>query len=304
MKPTAVYHWWSLPNEPPVYENLRTPIIASIASLRAVSDVPIVVLDLSDFNVDWGYFPQKLNFEVIKHKPKLTPYQNLVEGWRHLSRIPDLYAWAQNDVLYVDSDIFFFQDPFPLSCVTDKFCWDGWNTGFFYFNPNAKLCQEFYEIFDSYCMSAIHSQEIRKLMKSYLQYDSWYGVWDEMILSFFKFEHSHLFNYIPLQEHTTARVLAQCPKPKVFHANGSLVSNPLTHEVNARGLLPIMISEFFNNVIKVLSTSDLMKMYGQLLTHFENQKISLLENANKLEGCKDQNGHYHLNFLFKNIKMI
>lgn len=36
---SAVYHWWSFPKGAPAYQNLRTPIVASIASLRAVSDV-------------------------------------------------------------------------------------------------------------------------------------------------------------------------------------------------------------------------------------------------------------------------
>jgi hypothetical protein len=304
MKPVAVYHWWSLPNEPPVYKNLRTPIIGSIASLRSVSDVSIVVLDISDVDTDWGHFPEKLKFEVIKYEPILRRYSHLLDGWRHLSRIPDLHKWAQSDVMYVDSDVFFFRDPFPLACSTEKFCWDGWNTGFFYFNPKAEMYQRFYSIFECHCLSAIHSENIRKLMKPHVGYDSWYGVWDEMLLAFIKNEHNELFNYLPVEEHTTARILKDCDNPKVFHANGSMVTNPLTQEKHARGLIPLIMEEFYQNIKEVLSVEDLRAMYGECFNYFEKQRVHLLQNTNHLDWCKDTDGLYLLNRLLKPLQYI
>jgi hypothetical protein len=94
-KPMAVYHFWSHPNEPAPYKNLRTPIILSIASLRAVSKMPITVLDITERNVDWGDFPSILNFKVVSQEPQLKKYKDTVHGWQYLSRIYDINHWMK-----------------------------------------------------------------------------------------------------------------------------------------------------------------------------------------------------------------
>lgn len=306
--PVAIYHWWSFPEDKPAYQNLRTPIVASIASLRAVSDVEIVVLDGSDHDVDWGPFKEILNFRVIKSHLGLWKFQDKIEGWRHLSRIGDITNWSayryHQDIMYVDSDVFFFRDPFPLSCQTDKFCWDGWNTGFFYFNNCSLGFQDFYKLFRTYRNAAIYSEEIRNLMKKYVGYDAWYGVWDEMILGFMKHEHADLFNYIPYKEHTTCAYIGECKDPKVFHANGSLVKNPLTNEEHARGLIGIIFSEFYSALQTVLSENELQIMYGELLTHYKDKQVSLMKYSKLIQYYKNDQGLYDLNDLLKQIPLM
>lgn len=309
MNPIVVYHWWSFPEEPPVYSNLRTPILTSIATLRAVSDAEIYVLDCSEHKNEWGEFPKKLNFQVCQKKCSFANCQNLIDGWRHLSRIPDIHHWSSQkffnqNIVYVDSDVFFFKNPFPLSCNTDKFCWDGWNTGYFYFNTESDHYKKFYELFESYCKSAIHSEEIRNLIKNYAGYDAWYGVWDEMILEFMKSQHPNLFNFIPIDEHTTSRNLISSTDPKIFHANGSMMENPLTGEKHARGLLGLMISEFYEKLEKILSPEELNLMYGKYLNYFQEKRFSLLENACFLEMNKDEQGHFHMNQMIKQIQFV
>lgn len=307
--PVAVYHWWSFPEEKPAYQNLRTPIVASIASLRAVSDVEIVVLDGSDHDVDWGPFKKILNFSVQKWHLGLWKFQDKIEGWRHLSRIGDILNWSSyryhQDIMYVDSDVFFFRDPFPLSCQTDKFCWDGWNTGFFYFNNCSSGFQDFYKLFCTYRNAAIYSEEIRNLMKKYVGYDAWYGVWDEMILSFMKAQHQDLFNFIPAEEHTTASNLNTVDCPKIFHANGAMMPNLWTGEKHARGLIALMFNEFYNKMHNLLGKKNLESMYGNTLCeYFDKNRINLLDAKCMLDFCKDNDGHYQFQKLLRSITII
>lgn len=308
-KPIVAYHWWSFPEEPPVYQNLRAPILISIATLRSVSDVPIFVLDGSEHIIDWGYFPDKLKFKIIKTPLYFQPYKSYFEGWRHLSRIPDIHNWSVSlqhdcDIIYVDSDVFFFQDPIPAICNTNKFCWDGWNTGYFYFNQTADLYQDFYKKFNLFCHAAIYSQEIRGLVEKYVGYDTWYGVCDEMILGLMKNENPNLFNYISNKENVTVRSLKSISNPIMLHANGLMVENPLTGEKHARGLLGVLITEFYNNLKNVLNEDDLSLIYGKMLNFGKKNQFSILENIQNLEKTKDNLGHYHVSGLLNQISFV
>lgn len=309
MKKVA-YHCWSLKGEPEPFANLRTPVVASISTLRGVSDVPIVVLDASDHEVNWGHFPEKLNFEVVKIKLKLQKYKSLINGYRHLSRIFDLnnlFKKENKDIIYVDSDVFFFQNPFPLNCKTEKFCWNFWNTGFFYFNTQSVFYEEFFDIFESYTKSAILSEDFRCVVKKYVNYDAWYGVWDEMILGYMKEKHPHLFNEIPIEEHTTSQTLhrADFNSVKVFHANGSIMENPLNGERHSRGLIGIMMQEFYQNMTKVLDEEDLKLMYGeQTLSFFKQMRVSFLEKCSNLGQTQNKEGLYELIKLTKKVNFI
>jgi hypothetical protein len=309
MKKVA-YHCWSLKGEPEPFANLRTPVVASISTLRGVSDVPIVVLDASDHDVNWGHFPEKLNFEVVKIKLKLQKYKSLVEGYNILSRIFDLNEYFKNenhDVIYCDTDTFFFRDPFPLFCKTDRFCWNYWNAGFFYFNPSSDVYKEFFDVYDSYTRAAIHSEEIRKIIKKHIHYEAWYGVWEEMILKYMERDHINLFNEIPIEEHTTSQTLhrANFDSVKVFHANGSIMEHPLSGERHSRGLIGIMMQEFYQNMIKVLDEEDLKLMYGeQALSFFKKMRVTFLEKCNNLGWTKNQGGLYELIKLTKKVNFI
>ena len=293
--PCVYYHWWGYDEESCL--SLRSPILPSIATLRAVSDVPIVVIDISEKSKDWMQYPERLNFTVKRSDCHLSKYKGRIDGYKHLSRIFDIKEMSDHcDVVYVDSDVFFFKDPFPLSGDTTKFCWDGWNTGFFYYNSES--INLFYDIFKSYVKSAIYSTEIRQLMKNYVGYDAWYGVWDEMVVGFMKHNHKELFHTIPLEEHTTAKRF--CENPKMFHSNGSMIKNPITNEIHARGIAALMIEEFWININKVLKNEDIIKIFGNdLVEYFENKRFSLVKKSRLLKSVCDSTGHYQLNELNK-----
>lgn len=306
----AVYHWWSS-GASAAYQDMSAPIVLSIASLRAVSDIKITVIDSTDTPVDWGHFPQKLKFNVLHESCHLNDYSHLVDGWRHLSRIFNLYESSdlQNEKVYVDSDIFFFRDPFPLSCDSQKFCWNGWNTGFFYFDSSSSNNKTFYDIFKSYCISGIYSEEFRSIMKKCVNYDAWYGVWDEMVLGYMKRTHPHLFNIIPITEHVTSEMMCtheyNKDELKVFHCNGSMIEHPSKANKHCRGLLPLMCEEFYQNIIKVLDENDLRMIFeAEMLRYYSKNKFSLLNSIPKMRCVKQHDGHYLLGMLAQYVRFI
>lgn len=304
----AVYHWWDHPGDDKPYANLRTPIILSIATLRAVSDVPICVLDMSGRpKEDWGDFPSKLGFFVDEARQTMKAHAGRVAGWQHLSRFFDLKDWSEQwpgqeheNVMYVDSDVFWLRDPFPLSGVQHKMNINRWNTGFFYFERWD--CEEFWEKFETYTMAAVFSEDIRQVLKKYVGYDAWYGVWDEMTLTYMANKHPEVFNFIPVEEHATLATIqnADLGTLKMLHANGLMVANPLCknpgEREHCRGLLCLVIKELYHNMRKVLDDEDIFKIFTQReLLHYVPQNMSLFRDLGKLLGTRDVHGtQYHL----------
>ncbi len=299
----ACYHWWSHPNEPFPYTNLRTPLLLSIATLRAVSDIPIIVYELSAKNYKWEHFPDKLNFKVCNIiNPEYYLHKNSIEGWQFLSRIPDIYNNTPifDTTMYVDSDVFWISNPEPFCCKTDKFCFDGYNSGYFYYNP--KSSHEFHQIFDAYVKTAIYSKDFKATMKSYIGYDSWYGIWDEMVLAYMKIQNPELFDFIPMTEHATARNI-ECiedkSKIKMFHCNGTMVENPIAkypgESKHCRGIMCLVIKEFFDNICKVLDQKDLDLIFNKKeQDYYIPRQFSLINESNRLTATKDKSGHYHI----------
>lgn len=310
---SAVYHWWGSPEDAPPYANLRAPILLSIATLRAVSDIPVKVLDLTGDVGDpgngrpskqWAHFPKKLNFEVIGVPAEYKNYKRLVPGWMHLSRIQDVASWPfyhgnPQTTVYVDSDVFFFRNPLPLEKNTSKFCFNGWNSGFYYHNNYDTT--EFFDIFGSYIKAAIFSEEVRKVMRQYVPYDAWYGVWDEMILTYMVKNHPELFDLIGVNEHCTANTIeaADPATVKMFHANGTMMANEFPknpgEKEHCRGLLCLVVKEFYDNIRKVLDDKDLAMVFTEIeRRHYLPQQFSLLENVSRLSSIRRADGHFHV----------
>ena len=299
---TAIYHWWSYPNEPSPAKNIRTPIVMSIASLRAVSDINIVVLDVSEKDNNWEDLPEMFDFKVYKIKSHLEQYRNRIEGWPYLSRIYDINNWSKNEssidtIMYVDSDVFFLRNPEPFDTSPEKFVFDGWNSGFFYYKFKNNNFEQFFDIFNSYTKSAIYSQDIRNIMKKYVGYDAWYGVWDEMILTYMSREHPELFNITGVNEHATSRVIQYVDKDKIkmFHCNGTMVENPINSDKHCRGLFALLAKEIYLNISKKINETDMCRFFDkQTLSFCLSRQFSLFEDMKKLLSTKDEYGHYHI----------
>lgn len=302
-KPHACYHFFSYPGEPPVYRNLRTPIVLSIATLRAVSDIPIMVYDISAGENDWGHFPDKLNFKVFKVEPRLEQYKELVDGWQYLSRINDLSFHIDKSglncdtIMYSDSDVFWLKNPLPFDKNPEKFVFNGWNTGFFYYDRYSTNNEKWHDIYNAYTKAAIYSRDVRNVMKKFVGYDGWYGVWDEMILTYMAHEHASLFNLTTVNEHSTTRTL-QYANPdtlKMYHCNGTMVANPLTGAKHCRGLMALRVEEFRENLFRVLSHKDADMIFSREEQDYcLDNSFSLFKDLDRLMATKDEDGLFHV----------
>lgn len=297
----AVYHWWDEGGDSPAYANLRAPILISIATLRAVNpDIPIVVLDIEDKEREWAHFPEKLNFTIKKIKPNLADCSHLIRGWKYLSRIYDVHLNVPAEyIMYVDADCFFLQDPLPLHTAPDKFCFDGWNTGFYHYNRHSENNHEFLRHFIAYTRAAIYSEDIRSLIREFAGYHSWHGVWDEMICAFMVAKHPQFFDAIPYKDHATAKLMNETGDPDVrmFHCNGTMVSNIIPKTPNekehCRGLLGILAKEFYDLLCSVLDSSDLRMIYSaREMSYYMPQQFELRNMV--WERIKSEDGHFHI----------
>jgi RNAse (barnase) inhibitor barstar len=256
--------------------------------------------------MDWKDYPKKLNFEVIRKKFYLEKYQNKVKGFRHLSRIFDLqeHYIKNTDIMYVDSDVFFFKNPLPLKESTNKFCWNFWNTGFFYYNPEKNI--EFFDVFKYYTMSAIHSVDIRNLFKKYVNYDSSvYGVCDEMVLNYMRDFHPNFFKKIQISEHAFGNNLFKISDIKMIHLNSFIVPNPINQNLYERGLICLYAEELYNNICKVFTKEDLIEIFGEkTFEHCSNKRFNIEKNAHKFIKIKTDKCLFHINYFLKKSNKI
>jgi hypothetical protein len=167
ISPHVIYHWWcDDPNIKP-YQSTRSPVVASIACLRAhCPNVDITVLDAScqmRSKSDWGEFPELLNFKIEQCMPfikkshinlwqKTYKKKDTICDLRLASRIWDVEKYAkklkENKILFLDSDIFCVSNPFPDLIKhhnsDDFYCLNG-NTGVWLYNK-SKESDVFFDI--------------------------------------------------------------------------------------------------------------------------------------------------------------
>jgi hypothetical protein len=306
MKTCAVYHWWTTGSQP--YENTVAPIALSIATLRAVSDIPIVVFDISNDYKDWGDLPKRLNFRVEKVTSTLEPYKDIVPGWKHLSRLFDIEYWGRfrlpqdATLMYVDSDVFFLKDPLPLACNPGKFCWDNWNTGFFYYNSWSKDNQKLLEIFKTFSITAFFDEAFRERLRASTHYDSWYGVWDEMVLKYISSLYPELFTVIPKFEHTTAKTLKSVDprEAKMFHCNSLMVGDAVSGYVHSRGVICLIFREFYEKLTKFLGLDDLNRFFSaETIRYYLERQLSILDSRHAFDLCRVDEHRFSLNRLLE-----
>jgi hypothetical protein len=296
---TVYYHWFPEPSDGrQPWKALRCPIILSIATLRAADPhIPIKVLCDADW-LQWGEYPRSLNFEV-KHIPFHLKHYEDKAGWKHLSRLFDLNRHATGTVIYSDSDVFWLKSPLPLAEDPVHFCSDGFNTGLFYYDSSSDIVRKFFELFEAYTIGALNCKEIRQLLKTYVGYEEWYYVWDEMTLTYMSRKHRDLFQEVPREEHASARDLKEDIdfwRLKSFHCNGTVVYNQATtnqsYKEHSRGLMCVLVKEWWNAINKVLDPSDIFSV-EELETYMPMQ-FSILEESSRITSTLAEDGHYHV----------
>lgn len=301
---TVYYHWWGAPQESPQYSNLRVPLLLSIATLRACNPtIPIIVLDLSDYEPmpsDWLHFPEKLNFQFHRLEGHLKKNYSCSPGHKHLSRLFDLRRATDGHVIYCDADVFWFRDVLPLATKSNRFHFNGYNTGFFYYHPSESV-DRFFELFEAYTIGALNNLDIRKQMQRYVGYQAWYEVWDEMTCTFIANEHADLIERLPPHEHVTVKHLPDhASEMKMIHCNGLMVNNPVAkrkgEKEHSRGLACLIVKELYEKLTSVLSEDDLKLIFTDAERHSNHPMLSIHnpEHVKKLLATQDSNGHYHL----------
>jgi len=319
MMPTVVYHWWAGPNEQPAYSNMSHPILLSIATLRSVNpNIPIKVLNISNYpphydkstdpwtNSDWMHFQKTLKFDVVPTNFHLEEHYSHIVGYQLLSRLfdirkPDL---SHETIIYCDSDVFWLKNPLPLECNSEKFCFDGFNSGFFYYNHQSPVVQEMFSVFDSYSITALRNQKFCDIIKESTNYNSWPYIWDETILRYMnETGMSHMFEIIPDLEHGVLRKIHNLnpDQLKMLHCNGMMIKNPtakrITERDHSRGLACLLFKEFYDNITKVLTEKDLKLIFTESeLETCLSQQMSLFD-IDKINNAKCDDGTF--NFIIK-----
>lgn len=316
------YHWWDYLGDPLPYANLRSPILLSIASMRAHNpDIPIYVLDgsqsypasrLNRQLSDWLHFPEKLNFKVIETPFELARHYSHRKGYMYLSRLFDLERYHDSQtIIYSDADVFWFRNPEPLECNPNKFCFNGYNTGIFYYNPDNRDVQLFFEIFKSYTIAALNSEEIRNIIMSHVGYEGWQYVFDEMTCTYMFKQHRDLIEQISVDEHAAARSLKYChpDKVKAFHCNGLMVTNLYPknegEHFHSRGILTLIFKELYESVTRVLSEKDMELIFTPAqMNYYLGKQFSLRDNYERVYSTIGEDGHYYINKTISNLNTM
>jgi hypothetical protein len=268
----------------------------------------------------WGEYPFKLGFNVWHQEPHLKKYHSDKAGYKHLSRIFDLqspepyarefsvHSWGTWEVpedltvIYSDADVFWLRDPLPLNRSGDQFCFDGFNTGFFYYKPISKTISKFFEIFSNYTITALNNETFRKELKKHVGYDDWYYVFDEMTLSYMFHEHQELFSQIFVAEHCTVRQFSRALNMnaiKMLHANGAMMHNHLAKHAgekeHCRGLLCLIWREFWDSISSVLSDNDIAEIFTpEELAYYKPRQYSLRDDWQRVIATKQSSGSFHI----------
>jgi hypothetical protein len=303
MKTAVVYHWWQENSDNPPICNRRSPIVQSIAMLRATNpDIPVYVLDCSSGPNQWHDLPTILNFSVIPTNINLEGYLGYA-GCYHLSRIFDVYKFAQehslDEVIYQDSDVFWF-DSIPRNNPSEKFVFDGSNSGFFRFKMRSELIERFISLFQAFVIVGLNDDAFRFIIKQHLADPQWYYLSDEAVLSYMVNRHGWFYDKLESESHGLARNLPNNPNFKMLHLNGVLVENELAENDNerkhCRGLIGLLIKEVYEALTSQIKEKGLIMMYTEEEREFYKKKVSIRDPKflSALYETKDSTGHFHL----------
>lgn len=271
-----VYHFWSNKNLTKFDQNncefggTRNPILLSAAVLRATNpDIPIYILDIG-MNLKKTEYTERMNLKIVHWKHHLQRYQqdSHLSDWeaRLYSRLFDLRRFdneiPEDIIIYNDSDVYWLSDPVTcLSGNTDNFCWNGWNSGFFYYNKHKN--DYFFDLFDAYGVVGTVNKGISlREYKPVCKYKTIFGAIlnDEIQLHYMQQHHAKLFHNIPNEEHYIIRNWLEYPHlfslnktPLMLHCNGF-------NEIN-RGLIAIYFYEFRDKLLKIFTESEIFDMF-------------------------------------------
>jgi len=277
-----IYHvFWPL-SARSAYDDLTLPVVASIATLRAVNQaVSVYVLECGKGR-NWGEFPEKLNFKVVPWEFELFKHDVARENHtnKFCSRVSDVVKFADSTphdlILYADVDCFWRADPFPLEFSGDRFCVQN-NFGFFYYKkqPKALAFIEAYQSNMIHCLYdeeyCAHTHEVNDWGKPQIVVEQTIP-WDESCLAATRKDLPNHHCVLSSREHNL--FLIPCEGVKMEHLT---TMEFVWKGENLRGLAAVVFSEFYDLVSKVLSQQDLCLIYGEDFGLFKSYRVSYEE---------------------------
>jgi hypothetical protein len=268
MNKAVIYYWWDDYEDTP-HKNLRVPVILSITTLRAHNPhIPIYVMDCSKKQFNWSEFSERLNFQVVPWKMSF-PQHNF------MSRMMDIQTFvkqiSEDEIIYCDSDVFWFKNPLPFFESSDFFCSNRFNNGFFYFDKTSPACQQFFELFKSYSILLINDEKLKKEIISQNS-EKFTTSLDEIITNRIFETKPEIVQKIQNCEHGLICCIPYLNSTfdlktiKMIHCNGLLVENKFDringNKEHARGLVCLIFKELFQSIVNVLSKEEIYSIFS------------------------------------------
>lgn len=258
-----IYHYWNDTKDCEVWRDLANPIIPSIATFRANNvQVPIYVLDISRKRNDWSYFPFKLKFEVVRREPSLGHggKNGLNSAQIKLcSRAFDVPLLAQeidaDHYAFSDCDILWYRDMLPFPAPVDGFYCNQKNNGFYYWNRGSGSASSFFASWGNACKSGIEDARFRQEIMTHY-YASVFN--DEAAYCYVKSVNPDL-----IKDLSTFDNWAGVRPDAEILKNTKNVHLCQTNYGKRRGLIALIVREFYDKMKFNLSDSDLIRMFGE-----------------------------------------
>jgi hypothetical protein len=265
-----VYYWWNDNLNIKPYQDLRSPVILSIATLRAFhKEVPITILDISEFerpSEDWFEFQQALNFNVLKIKTDMDT--SSPRYWKLCSKVSEIYKniefLKEDDIVFIDSDIFFLKSIFPLDYeneMKEKFCCWPHNTGFFYFNKNLESNKKLLKKWEDTIFECLKNDQFYQELKREYYYKQ--DLLEDEICFLYLSNKSKNLNI----QNLNFKKENYCFEYKLFKNEIDLISQikmlHCLYEYNGhrRGILCLVIEELKQNIQKSLTNCLIKKIF-------------------------------------------
>jgi hypothetical protein len=136
------------------------PVILSAASVRSHNfDIPIYIIDTSKHErtmSEWGVTASQIRIKIIKRNPHLHHAMSFIDpalyDLRLLSRVFDVESAMrdvpEDNVIFLDSDIFCLQPLLPLRTVKTKileYFYSNSNNGVWIYNKQSRSCLDVFE---------------------------------------------------------------------------------------------------------------------------------------------------------------
>lgn len=164
-----IYKFFNLGEDNRVWLHPSATVIQAIATLRAFeSSVPVYVIDSSPMVQFYSDWPDALRFKVVR-QPLQIPFDRPSDycemTWQLTSEFFDRQTFERSIpetiCIHSDTDLYWNSSPFPLLSDPSSVCGDIRGTGYYYYNKNSILVQEFFATAKSLLLGGLIDSDIR-----------------------------------------------------------------------------------------------------------------------------------------------